>query len=133
MFSFLLFSDAHARTIIKFLKRAHVPHETITYQFENCVASLTVDNGLGFIDADLTPLGKNHNKALHVSIGCKGTTLAHVLVDTGSSLNVLPKGALDRLDCEDLILKPSDIIVRAFYRSKRTVHGEVDLPMKVGS
>ena len=62
------------------------------------MASLTAGNGLGFLDADLTPLGKNHNKALHVSVECKGTILAHVLVDTGSSLNVLPKGALDRLD-----------------------------------
>ena len=81
----------------------------------------------------MTPIGKNHNKALHVSIELKGTTLAHVLVDTSSSLNVLPKGALDRLDCEGLILKPSDIVVRAFDGSKRMVHGEVDLPIKVGS
>ena len=56
-----------------------------------------------------------------------------MLVDTGSSLNVLPKGAFDRLDCEGLVLKPSDIIVRAFDGSKKTVHGEVDLPIKVGS
>ena len=68
MLSLLLCSDAHARTLIKFLKKAHVPHETTTDQFENCVASLKTDNGLGFSDADLTPLGKNHNKALHVSV-----------------------------------------------------------------
>ena len=68
MLSLLLCSDAHAWTLIKFLKKAHVPHETTTDQFENCVASLTADNGLGFSDADLTPLGKNHNKALHVSV-----------------------------------------------------------------
>ena len=81
----------------------------------------------------MTPVGRNHNKDLHVSVECKGTTLAHVLVDIGSSLNVLPKGALDRLDCEGLVLKPSDIIMRAFDWSKRMVHGEVDLPIKVGS
>ena len=38
--SLLLCSDAHARTLIKFLKKAHVPHETITDHVENCVASL---------------------------------------------------------------------------------------------
>ena len=92
------------------------------------MASLTVDNGLGFSDADLTPVGRNHNKALHVSIECKGTTLAHVLIDTDSSLNVLPKCALDRLDCKGLVLKPSDIVVRAFDGFKRMVHGEVDRP-----
>ena len=56
-----------------------------------------------------------------------------MLVDTGSSLNVLPKKALDRLDCEGLVLKPSNIVVRAFDESKRMVHGEVDIPVKVGS
>ena len=59
--------------------------------------------------------------------------MAHVLVDIGSSLNVLPKKALDRLDCEGMDLKPSNIIVRAFDGSKRMVHGEVDIPIRVGS
>ena len=95
------------------------------------MVSLTADNGLGFSDADLTPVERNYNKALHVPIECKGTTLAHVLVDIGSSLNVLPRGALDWLDCEGLVLKPSDIVVRALDGSKRMVHGQVDLPIKV--
>ena len=70
---------------------------------------------------------------LYVSIECRGTTLSHVLVDTDSSLNVLPKKALDRLDCEGLTLKPNNIVVRAFDSSKRMVHGEVDIPIKVGT
>ena len=69
---------------------------------------------------------------LHVSIECRGATLAHVLVDTGSSLNVLPKKALDKLDCEGLTLKSSNIIVRDFDGSKRMVHREVDIPINVG-
>ena len=75
---------------------------------------MTADNGLGFFDADLTPKARKHSEALHVSMECIGETLAHVLVDTGSSLNVLPKKALDRLDCEGLTLKPSNIVMRAF-------------------
>ena len=118
---------------MKFLKTTHVPQETSANQFQDCVASLMVDNGLGFLDADLTPRGRKHNKALHVSVECRGTTLAHVLVDTGSSLNVLPKKALDRLNCEGLTLKPSNIVVRAFGGSKRMAHGEVDIPIKVGT
>ena len=59
--------------------------------------------------------------------------MAHVLVDTGLYLNVLPKKALDRLDCDGLTLKPSNIVVRAFDSSKRMVHGEVDIPIKVGT
>ena len=68
-----------------------------------------------------------------MSIECRGTTLSHVLVDTGSSLNVFPKAALDKLNCEGIMLNPSDIVVSAFDGSKRMVHGEVDLPIKFGS
>ena len=81
----------------------------------------------------MTPRGRRHNDALHVSVEFRGTTLAHVLVDSGSSLNVLPKKALDRLDCEGLTLKPNDIVVRAFDCSKRMVHREVEIPVKIGS
>jgi hypothetical protein len=64
---------------------------------------------------------------------CKDIVLSHVLVDTGSSLNVLPKRALSRLEVEGLILKPSDLMVRAFDGSKRSVFGEVELPIQIGS
>ena len=76
MLSLLLCSEAHAQALVKFLKSVHVPQEISVDQFENCVASLTTDNGLGFSGADLTPAGRNHNKALHVSIECRGTTLS---------------------------------------------------------
>ena len=118
MLDLLLCSEAHAKALVKFLKTAHVPQETSVNQFEDCVASLTVDNGLGFSDADLTPRGRKHNDVLHVSVKCKGSTLSHFLVDTGSSLNMLPKNALDKLDCEGLTLKPNNIVVRAFDGSK---------------
>ena len=65
-----------------------MPQETSTDQFKDCVASLIADNGLGFSDADLTAKGRNPNDALHISIECRGTPLAHVLVDIGSSVNV---------------------------------------------
>ena len=55
-----------------------------------------------------------------------------MLVDTRSSLNVLPNGALDMLDCKGVVLKPSNIVVRAFDGSKRMVHREVDFPIKLG-
>ena len=123
MLSLLLCSYAHAQALVKLLKSAHVPQEIFADQFESYVASLTTNNVLGFSNADLTSEGRNHNKALYVSIECSGTTLAHVLVDTGSSLNVLLKGALDRLDYEGVMLKPSDIMIRALDGSKRMVHG----------
>ena len=92
-----------------------MPQEIPADQFGSYVASLMTDNGLGFSDVDLSPEGRNHNRAMYVSIECRGTTLAYVLIDIGSSLNVLPKDALGRLDFEGVVLKPSNIIVQAFY------------------
>jgi hypothetical protein len=89
-------------------------------------------HGLGFTNLDLTPEGRNHNKALHITMECKGAVLSHVLVDTGSSLNVLPKKILSKIDVEGVVLTPSDLVVRAFDGSKRSVFGEVTLPVKIG-
>ncbi|XP_058756281.1 uncharacterized protein LOC131629517 [Vicia villosa] len=133
MLSLLTCSEAHAKALMRFLKAAHVPQEISVNQFENCIASLTTDNYLGFFDAELIPAGKNHNKAFHISIEYRGTTMAHVLVDNGSSLNVLPKMVLDKLNPEGIMLKPSDVIVKAFDGSKSMVYGEVELPIRVGS
>src|ERR1051325_770893 len=72
MLALLLFSEAHAKALVKFLKNAHVPQDTTTGQFEVCIASLAASNGLGF--SDLTYAGRKHNKALHISVECKGIT-----------------------------------------------------------
>jgi hypothetical protein len=117
---------------MKLLKNAFVPQEITVGQFETVCASISAENGLGFTDFDLPPEGRNHNKALHISMECKGTTMSRVLVDTGSLLNVLPKKALMKIDYAGLELRPSDLVVKAFDGSKRFVFGEIDLPIKVG-
>ena len=55
-----------------------------------------------------------------------------MLVDTGSSLNVLPKSVLMKIDYAGVELRSSDYIVRAFGGSRRALFGEVDLPVKIG-
>lgn len=59
-------------------------------------------------------------------------TLSRVLVDTGSSLNVLLKATLMKLNYQGVEIQPSDLMVRAFNGSRRVVFGEVDLPIKIG-
>ncbi|XP_050908700.1 uncharacterized protein LOC127122404 [Lathyrus oleraceus] len=59
------------------------------------------------------------------------TVLSRVLVDTGSSLNVIPKRSFAKLTVEGLVMKPSELIIRAFDGTRRTVIGEVNFPMKI--
>ncbi|KAI5445523.1 hypothetical protein KIW84_013669 [Lathyrus oleraceus] len=130
--SLLLSSEGHREALLKILKKAYVPQEITINQLETVVSNVHASHGLGFTDMDLTVDGRNHNRALHIAMECKGVVLSHVLVDTGSSLNVLPKKALAKLNCDGLILTPTDLIVRAFDGSKRAVFGEVELPVKIG-
>lgn len=62
---------------------------------------------------------------------CKLTTLSRVLLDTESSLNVLPKSPLTKIDYARVKLRLSDLIVRAFNRSRRDVFGEVNFLVKI--
>ncbi|XP_050896696.1 uncharacterized protein LOC127103487 [Lathyrus oleraceus] len=130
--SLLLCSEAHRDALFKFLSAAHVPQEITVNQFEGVVDNIASKGCLGFCDDELPPEGKNHNKALHVSIECADTIMSRVLVDTGSSLNVLPKISLTKLTIEGLLMKPSALIMRAFDGSRRSIIGEVDLPIKIG-
>jgi len=58
--------------------------------------------------------------------------LVRVLIDNGSSLNVMPKTTLDKLSCNRAYVRPSNMIVRAFGGSRREVIGEIELPIQVG-
>ena len=58
--------------------------------------------------------------------------LSNVLVDTGSSLNVMPKSTLDQLSYQGAPLRRSTFLVKAFDGSRKNVLGEVDLPMTIG-
>ncbi|XP_050916295.1 uncharacterized protein LOC127131413 [Lathyrus oleraceus] len=132
MLSLLMSSKAHREALIKFLRAAHVPQEILVNQFKAVVANISASSYLGFNDDEFSPKGRNHNKVLHISIECVDTVLSRVLVDTESSLNVLPKNSLSKMTIEGLVMKPNSLIVRAFDGSRQTVIGEVDLPMKIG-
>ncbi|XP_050915072.1 uncharacterized protein LOC127130033 [Lathyrus oleraceus] len=132
MLSLLLNSEAHRNSLLKVLSATHITKDITTEQFDDVIACVTTGNFLGFNDDELPVEGKNHNKALHISLKCIDTILSRVLVDTGSSLNVMPKTTLIKLPMEGMNMKPSTLIVKAFDGSRRAVIGEVDLPIKIG-
>ena len=55
----------------------------------------------------------------------------NVLVDNGSSLNVLPNSTLSKLSYQGAPMRFSGVVVKAFDGSSKTVIGEVDLPIKI--
>ena len=58
--------------------------------------------------------------------------MAKVLVDNGSSLNIMPKSTLGKLPFNASHLRPSSMIVRAFDDTHQNVIGKIDLPIQIG-
>ncbi|KAI5417850.1 hypothetical protein KIW84_042463 [Lathyrus oleraceus] len=100
--------------------------------FDDVVANITSCNNLSLCDEELPEEGINHNLALHISMNCKEDALSNVLVDTGSSLNVLPKSTLSRLSYQGAPMRYNSVVVKAFNGSCKIVIGEVDLLVKIG-
>ncbi|XP_058736800.1 uncharacterized protein LOC131609162 [Vicia villosa] len=132
LLSLLVHSEKHRDALMKILNAAHVTKDITVNQFDGMVANLTAGAFLGFSDHELPPQGKEHNKALHILIQCGKAHLSRVLIDTGSSLNVMPKATLDKIALEGLVVRPSRLVVKAFDGSQSLVFGEVDLPIVVG-
>ncbi|XP_050888140.1 uncharacterized protein LOC127093269 [Lathyrus oleraceus] len=130
--SLLMNSEAHREALQKVLEQAYVEHYFTMDQFNHIVANITSCNNLSFCDEVLREEGKIHNLALHISMNCKEDALSNVLVDTGSSLNVLPKSTLARLSYQGAPMRYNVVVVKAFDDSHKTVIKEVDLPVKIG-
>ncbi|KAI5387007.1 hypothetical protein KIW84_073236 [Lathyrus oleraceus] len=129
--SLLLNSEAHREALQRVLEQSFVEHDVTMDQFYHIVANITYCNNMSFCDEELPEEGRNHNLALHISMNCKEDALSNVLVDTGSSLNMLSKSTLSKLYYQGAPMRYSGVIVKAFDGSRKTEIGEVDLPVKI--
>nr|KYP36696.1 hypothetical protein KK1_042162 [Cajanus cajan] len=132
LLSVLMNSESHRKLLMKILNEAHVSNDITLDTFGGIVGNITANNHLTFTDDEVPAEGRGHNKALHISVKCANHILARVLIDNGSSLNVMPKSTLDRLPCDGTHMKPSSMIVRAFDGSRREVMGEIEIPVQIG-
>ena len=127
----LMHSIAHRKLLIKILSGTHVEQDLSLDKFERIVSHITANNYLTFTEEEIPSEGRGHNKALHISVKCMNNFISRVLVDNGSSLNVMPKTTLNKFHGEGIHLCPSPMVVKAFDGSKREVIGEVELPVQV--
>jgi len=127
----LMHSTSHQKLLMKILSEAHVEQDISLGKFEGIVSHITANNYLTFTKDEIPLEGRGHNKALHISVKCMNYVIARVLIDNGSSLNVMPKTTLDKLPCEGAYMRPSAIVVRAFDGSRREVVGEIELSVQI--
>ncbi|KAI5434870.1 hypothetical protein KIW84_021624 [Lathyrus oleraceus] len=130
--SLLMNSKAHREALQKVIEQAYVEHDVTVDQFDHTVANITSCNNLNFCDEELPEEGRNHNLAFHISMNYKDDAMSNVFIDTGSSFNVLPKSTLSKLSYQGAPMRYSGVVVKAFDGSRKTVIGDVDLPVKIG-
>ncbi|XP_050897058.1 uncharacterized protein LOC127103860 [Lathyrus oleraceus] len=121
--SLLINFEAHHEAFQKVLEHAYVEHDVTVDQFHHIAANITTCNNLSFCDEELLEEARNHNMALLISMNYKEDALSNVLVDTGSSLNVLPKSTLARLSYQGAHMRYSGVIVMDIHPAYSCILG----------
>ena len=107
-------SDPHREAVLKVLKQAYVPHNASIEKIDRLVGNVMMDNYTSFSDDEIPSDGRGSTKALHITTKVKDCTLSKVLIDNGSSLNVMPLSTLIRLPVDKSYMKHTHTMVRAF-------------------
>ena len=95
--SLLMNSAAHRESLRRVLDQAFMEYDIPLDQFNSVVGNITSCNNLRFCNDEFPGEGRNHNLALHISMNCKNDSLSNVMIDNGSSLNVIPRSTLMKL------------------------------------
>ncbi|VFQ62035.1 unnamed protein product [Cuscuta campestris] len=86
-----------------------------------------------FTDRDLPRTGGDHNDPLVITMDINGADVARVLVDTGSSVNVLYLDAFKKLKLDRSILRPLQTPLSGFTGASIEAEGQITLPVTLGS
>ena len=118
LLSLMLNSKPHREAVLKVLKQAYVPHNASINKIDRLMGNVMMDNYISFNDDEIPLDGHGSTKALHITTKVKNCTLPKVLIDNGSSLNVMPLSTLMRLPVDRSYMKHSKTVVTAFDRTR---------------
>ena len=117
-----MYSSSHRKVLVKALTKMNIQTNATP---EAMVAKIT-ENKQGvitFSDANLLVEGRNHNIALFIQVEVKGKRTSYVMVDDRSTINVYPLQILPNLGVKVEELTKSDMVIRAYDDSTRSVEG----------
>ncbi|XP_019421334.1 PREDICTED: uncharacterized protein LOC109331334 [Lupinus angustifolius] len=130
--SLLMSSEPHRKVLMEILNRAHVSHDITTDKLGGIINNIVADNYISFSDQEIPSEGMGHTSPLDISIMYQNCLIGKVLIDNGSSLNVMSKRTLSRLPVDASYMRTSSMVVKAFDGSNRDVIGEMEFPIKIG-
>ena len=119
--------------MLKVFKQAYVPHNAPIDKIDRLVGNIMMDNYISFSDDEISPNGHGSTKVLHITTKVKDCTLPKVLIDNGSSFNVMPLSTLMRLPVDKSYMKYTKTVVRAFDSTRQEVTGEIKIKVQIGT
>ena len=119
-------------TLSRLEEVASWPGDASTDKIDRLVGNIMMDNYISFSDDEIPPNEHGSTKALHITTKVKDCTLPKVLIDNGSSLNVMPLSTLMRLPVDRSYMRYTKTVVRAFDGIRREVTGEIEIEMQIG-
>ena len=132
LLALMLNFEPHREVMLKILKQAYVPYNASTDKINCFVGNIMMDNYISFSDDEIPSNRRGSTKALHIMTKVKDCTLSKVLIDNGSSLNVMPLSTLMRLPVDRSYMRHTKTVVRAFDVTKREVIEEIDIEVRIG-
>ena len=90
-------SQSHRQALMKALDDTYVPLGTSSDNVAAMIHRVIQGHRISFCDDELPSEGRAHNKALHITVVCRGKIVNRVLVDDGSGLNICPLSTLKQL------------------------------------
>lgn len=96
----MLNSKVHRHTLVKELNDVHVHSDITPEKVVNMVNVMRNASLIAFVEDEITPTSYKKPKALHITLKCFGCVVAKVLIDGGSTLNVLPLSTVQKLDVD---------------------------------
>ena len=124
-------SSSHKKALVKVLTKMNIqtnatPEAMVAKIIENKQGVITFSN------TDLLVEGRNYNRALFISAEVKGKRTSYVMVDDGSAISVCPLQILPNLGVKVEELTKSDLVIKAYDDSIRSVEGTFVAPVKTG-
>ncbi|XP_077232606.1 uncharacterized protein LOC143869952 [Tasmannia lanceolata] len=128
----LMSSSKHRKVVLKELNSAQVSVEITPDELVGIVSMSKAAKTLSFTDSDLPPEGKDHAKALRITVICNKKKVPEVLVDNGSALNVCPLSTATTLGFGPESFIPSDQGILAYDGTRRDVIGTLITEVQIG-
>jgi hypothetical protein len=88
---------------------------------------------INFTDEDLLIGTIDHNRPLYITGNCGGQKIGRILVDAGSSINIMPLKTLKTITLDVKNLSDEKLIIHGFNQNSQKALGAITLNLQCGS